>query len=278
MLTDFVSPGFFDLFKLPRLEGRDFSWDDGPGKPAVALVSASLARALFPAGDVIGRHIRVAGPERRDVEVIGVVADAPYGKLDDPRPLVVFRPILQETAKAQFPMAYVRATGDFATVRDGYTRVVKSLGHRSLRAFITSSEWVDHALLQERFTAGLATFAAALTILLACMGGYGLLAYSVTARVREIGVRMALGAARGTVVWMIVRDGLAIAVPGVLIGAPCAWAAARLVRARLYGIDPGDPQMLLIAAAVFLATVLAASLLPALRASRVEPIEALREK
>ena len=278
VLTDFVSPGFFDLFKLARLQGRDFSWDDGPGKPAVALISASLARALFPAGDAVGQHMRVAGPERRDLEVIGVVADAPYRKLDDPRPLVVFRPILQETAKAQFPMAYVRASGDVATVRDGYTRVVKSLGHRSLRGFITSSEWVDHALVQERLTAGLATFAAALPILLACMGVYGLLAYSVTARVREIGVRMALGAARRTVVWMIVRDGLAIAVPGVLIGAPCAWAAARLVRARLYGIDPGDPRMLLIAAAILLSTALAASLLPALRASRVEPIEALREE
>jgi predicted permease len=278
VLPEFVSPGFFDLFRLPRLQGRDFSWDDGPGKPAVALVSASLARALFPAGDAIGRHIRLAGPERRDVEVIGVVGDAPYGKLDDPRPFVVFRPILQEMARSQFPMAYVRASGDFATVRDGYTRVVKALGHRSLRPFTTSSEWVDHALLQERFTAGLATFAAAITILLACMGVYGLLAYAVTARVREIGVRLALGAARGTVVWMIVRDGLAIAVPGVLLGAPCAWAAARLVRAQLYGIAPSDSRTLLIAAATSLATVLAASLLPALRASRVAPVEALREE
>jgi ABC-type antimicrobial peptide transport system permease subunit len=175
-------------------------------------------------------------------------------------------------------MAYVRATGDLATAREGYTRVVKSLGHRALRGFITSEEWVDHALLQERFIAGLATFAAALTILLACIGVYGLLAYSVTARVREIGVRLALGAARGAVVWMIVRDGLAIAVPGVLIGAPCAWAAARFVRARLYGIAPGDPRTLLVAAAIFLATALAASLLPALRASRVAPVEALREE
>jgi len=278
VLTEFVSPGFFDLFRLPRLSGRDVSWDDGLEKPAVALVSASLARALFPASDAVGQRIRIAGPERRDVEIVGVVADAPYGKLDDPRPLVVFRPIMQEVARAQFPMAYVRASGDLATVRDGYTRVIKSLGHRSLRGFITSSEWIDRALLQERFLAGLATFAAALTILLACMGVYGLLAYSVTARVREIGVRLALGAARGTVVWMIVRDGLAIGVPGVLIGAPCAWAAARLVRAQLYGIAPDDPRTLLIAAATFLATVLAASLLPALRASRVAPVEALREE
>jgi ABC-type antimicrobial peptide transport system permease subunit len=185
---------------------------------------------------------------------------------------------MQEVARAQFPMAYVRASDDLATVRDGYTRVVKSLGHRSLRGFITSSEWVDHALLQERFTAGLATFAAAITILLACIGVYGLLAYSVTARVREIGVRLALGAERKAVVWMIVRDGLAIALPGVLIGAPCAWAAARLVRAQLYGIAPGDPRTLVIAAAILSATVLAASLLPALRASRVAPVEALREE
>jgi putative ABC transport system permease protein len=278
ILTEFVSPGFFDLFRFQLLKGRDVSWDDGPGKPAVALISASLARAAFPAGNEIGQHIRIAGPDRREVEVIGVVADAPYVKLDDPTPLVVFRPIMQETARTQFPIAYVRATGDLATVRDGYTRVIKSLGHRSLRGFITSSEWVDGALVQERFTAALATSAAALTVLLSCMGVYGLLAYSVTARKREIGVRVALGATRGTVVWIIVRDGLAIAVPGVLIGAPCAWAAARLVRAQLYGVAPGDPRTLLFGAAILLATVLAASLLPARRASRVEPIVALRDE
>ncbi len=100
---------------------------------------------------------------------------------------VVFRPILQDMARSQFPMAYVRASGDLATVRDGYTRVVTALGHRSLRSFMTSSEFVDSALLRERFTTALATFAAALTSLLGCMGVYGLLAYSVTARIREIG-------------------------------------------------------------------------------------------
>jgi putative ABC transport system permease protein len=278
VLPEFVSPGFFDLFRLPLLQGRDVSWDDGPGKPAVALLSASLARALFPAGDAVGRHIRVVGPERREVDVIGVVADAPYGKLDDPHPFVAFRPILQEMARSQFPMAYVRASGDLATVRDGYTRVVKALGHRSLRGFMTSSEFVGSALVRERFTAALATFAAAITMLLACMGVYGLLAFSVTARIREIGVRLALGATRGEVVRMIVRDGLAIAVPGVLVGAACAWTAGRLVRAQLYGIAPGDRRTLLIAAAASLATVLAASWLPALRASRVAPVEALREE
>ena len=278
ILTEFVSPGFFELFRFDVLEGRDVSWDDGPGTHAVALISASLARAVFPAGNEIGQRLRIAAPEGREVEVIGVVEDAPYVTLDDPRPRVVFRPIMQETARTQFPMAYVRATGDLATVREGYARVITSLGHRSLRGFTTSSEWVDGALVQERFMAALATFAASLTLLLACLGVYGLLAYSVSARTREIGVRMALGAMRRSVVGLVVKDGLAIAVPGVLIGAGLAWAAARLVRAQLYGIAPGDPRTLLFGAAVLLVTVIVAALPPALRASRVAPTEALREE
>lgn len=274
-----VSPGFFDLFRVPRLQGRDISWNDGPGSPDVALISASLARVLFPDGDAVGRHLRLTGPERRDIEVIGVVGDAPYGKLDDPRPYVVFRPVLQELERSQFPMAYVRSrSDDLAPVRDGYARVIKDLGHRSLRGFMSSSAYVDSALLRQRFTAGLASVVAAITILLACLGVYGLLAYSVTARVREIGVRLALGAAPGNVVWMVVRDGLAIAVPGVLVGAACAWAAARIVQAQLYGVAPGDPRTLLLAGLVSLATAVAAAWLPALRASRVTPVDALRDE
>lgn len=278
VMTDYVSPGFFDLFRLQLLKGRDVSWDDSLENPGVAVISASLARALFPAGNEIGQRIWIDGPNRRDVEVIGVVADAPYFTLSDPSPLVVFRPITQEVARAQFPMAYVRATGDLAAVRGGYTRVITSLGHRALRGFITSPDWVDGALLRERFMARLSAFAAVLTVLLACIGVYGLLAYSVAARTREIGVRVALGATREAIVWMIVRDGLAIAVPGVLIGAPCAWAAARFVRAQLYGISPDNPRTLVIAAAILLTTVVVSSLFPARRASRVSPLEALREE
>src|SRR5262249_17095877 len=114
-LPECVSPGFFDLFKMPRLQGRDITWDDGPAKPNVALLSASLAHALFPSGDAVGQHIRLTGSQGRDLEVIGIVADAPYGRLEDPHPFVVFRPILQDMARSQFPMAYVRASGDLAT-------------------------------------------------------------------------------------------------------------------------------------------------------------------
>ena len=213
----------------------------------------------------------------KEFEIIGVVADAAIGRIRDPHQPVVFRPILQEPAQAQFPLAHVRVTGDLKTVRDGYARAVASQGRHFVRAVFTVDQWLDYALLRERLTAGLSTFAGVLTVVLACIGIYGLLAYAVTARVREIGVRLALGATRATIVRMIVRDGLAVAVPGIVIGVPCALAAARLVRSQLYGIAPNDLPTIIGAAAIFVLTSLIASLLPALRASKIDPMVALRE-
>lgn len=277
-LTELVSPGFFNMFGFSRLRGRDFTWDDDTSAPPVALVSASLAHTLFPGTDAIGRRIRLSGPATKPTEIVGVVADAPIGKIREPHQPVVFRPMLQELAKAQFPMVHVRVTGDTAMVRDGLGRVLGTLGHRSVRGLYTSDEWVDHALLQERFTAGVATFAALLTLVLACIGVYGLLAYAVTARVREIGVRLALGATRGAVIRMIVREGLMVAVPGVLLGVPCALASAWLVRSQLYGISLSDPLTLVGASAIFIGIGVAASVAPASRASKIDPMEALRQE
>jgi ABC-type antimicrobial peptide transport system permease subunit len=124
----------------------------------------------------------------------------------------------------------------------------------------------------------LSTFGAALVVFLACMGLYARLAYAVGSRVREIGVRMALGASRTSVVQMIVRDGLIVVVPGVLIGVPFALAAATLVRSQLYGLAPNDPATIVGAAAVFTVTGFVAALLPALRASKIDPMDALRQE
>jgi predicted permease len=278
-LVEFVSPGFFDTFGIARLRGRDFTWDDDGRAPMVAIVSDSLARTLFPTGDVIGRRVRVSsGPARTDVEIVGVVADAPIGGVREPHLAVVFRPMMQDLTRAQWPMTHVRASGDLKAVRDAYVRVVESQGHHFVPALFRLDEWIDFALLQERLIAGLATYAAALAIFLACIGLYGLLAYAVASRVREIGVRMALGARRTVVVRMIVRDGLIVVVPGVLIGVPCALAAATLVRSQLYGVAPNDPATIIGAAAVFTVTGFVAALLPALRASKIDPMDALRQE
>jgi putative ABC transport system permease protein len=278
-LTEFVSPGFFDTFGIQRLRGRDFTWADDTRAPPVVMVSEALAHTLFPDSEAMGRRLRMSSAlATKEFEIIGVVADTAIGKIREPHQSVVFRPILQEPTRAQVPMAHVRVTGDLKIVRDGYVRVVESQGRHFVRGLFTLNEWVDYALLQERLTAGLSTFAGLLTVVLACIGVYGLLAYAVTSRTRDIGVRLALGATRTEVVRMIVREGLAIAVPGVVVGVPCALAAARLVRSQLYGVGPNDPSTLMSASAVFILTGVVASLVPALRASKIDPMKALRQE
>lgn len=278
-LTEFVTPGFFDMFGIARFRGRDFTWDDDGRAPAVAIVSESLARTLFPTGDVVGRRLRISSePAATEVEIVGLVADAPIGGIREPHPAVVFRPMMQDLMRAQAPMTFVRVNGDVTAVRDAYVRVVDSRGRHYVRALFTLDQWIDFSLLRERVIAGLSTFGAALVVFLACMGLYAQLAYAVGSRVREIGVRMALGASRTSVVRMIVRDGLIVVVPGVLIGVPCALAAATVVRSQLYGLAPYDPATIIGAAAVFTATGLVAALLPALRASKIDPMDALRQE
>jgi putative ABC transport system permease protein len=278
-LTEFVSPGFFSMFGIPRLRGRDFTWtDDGRALPVV-LINEGLAHRLFTGDEAIGQRLRAwSGRTTKEFQIIGVVADAAIGTIREPHQPVVFRPILQEPARARFALAHMRVTGDLKTVRDASVRAIASQGRHFVRAVFTMEEWVDHALLQERLTAALSMFAGGMTLALACIGVYGLLAYAVTSRIREIGVRLALGATHAQVVRMIVREGLAIAVPGVAIGIPCALVAARLVRSQLYGVVPNDPSTITGAAVVLVLTSVVASLLPALRASKIDPSEALRQE
>jgi predicted permease len=278
-LTEFISPGFFDMFRVARLRGRDFTWDDDERSPAVAIVSESLARKLYPDGEVVGRHVRVSvGPTRTDLAIVGVVADVPIGGIREPNMAVVYRPMMQELTRAQAPNAFVRVSSDSAAVREAYVGVVDSQRRHLVRGLFTLEEWIGFSLLRESFIARLSLSAAVLVVLLACIGLYAQLAYAVASRVREIGVRMALGASRASVLLMIVRDGLFVVVPGVLIGVPCALAAGTLVRSQLYGLGANDPTTIVRAAVVFTVTGFAAALLPALRASKIDPIDTLRQE
>jgi predicted permease len=278
-IIEVISPGFFELFGISRLRGRDLEWSDGESAPAVAVVSHSLAEKLFDRGDAVGQRLAItSGRTRSEVAIVGIVADAPIVNIRDRHIAVVYRPMMQDLTAAPSPMAHVRVTGDVATVRREYVNAVNALGRQVVLGLFTMDEWVDNALLQERLLAGVASFGAALAIVLACVGIFGLLAYSVAARVREIGVRMSVGATRAAVVALIVREGLIVVLPGIVIGIPLALAAARLVRSRLYGISDGDPWAMLWASGVFVVAGGLAALLPALRASRIQPIEALRHE
>jgi putative ABC transport system permease protein len=278
-LTEYVSPGFFDTFGITRLRGRDFTWHDDADAPSIAIISDSLRRRLFGEAEVIGRRVRVSSESARsDVEVVGVVADSAIGSIREPHRPVLFRPMMQDLAHAQVPMAHVRVDGDVAVVRDAYIGIVGSQGHHFVRGLSTLDESVDKALLQERLISGLSTCAATLAVLLACIGIYGLLAYTVTRRLAEIGVRMALGATRGAIVRMVLRDGLAVAGCGVLMGVPCALAAGQLVRSQLYGVAPSDPFTIIGAALVFVLTGSIAAFLPAVRAANIDPMGALKQE
>jgi predicted permease len=278
-LTEFVSPGFFNLFGIARLRGRDFTWADDAGASSVVMISESVARRLFGGDDAVGRHLRGSvGRTTKEFEVVGVVADTAIGTIREPHQPVVFRPILQEATQARFPLAHVRVTGDVNTARDQYAKAVASQGRHFVRAVFTADQWVDYALLQERLTATLSAFAGLLTVVLASIGVYGSLAYAVTARSREMSLRLALGATRGSVIRMIVRDGLMVTMPGVLIGILCALAAGSVIRSQLYGVGPNDPSVIIGASVIFVVTAVIASFLPAFRASRADPIEALRQE
>lgn len=277
-MTEFISPGFFDIAGIPRLRGRDFDWTDSTQTQPVAIVSESVASQLSSAERLMGKELQITtnGVATR-VTVVGIVADAPIGRLDDPHVPVVFRPFPQNLTQAAVPIAHVRVVGDLTTVRDGYVKAVNSLGRHSVRALFTMDSWVDDALLQERLVAGVSTSAAFLSLLLAALGIFGALGYAVTARVREIGIRMSIGATPWSITQMVVREGLVVAVAGVLVGGPLAFMASRLMGSLLYGISPGDPRTIIAASTLFIIVSIVAAAVPALRAARVRPLEALRQ-
>ena len=274
-----VTPGFFDLFGISRLRGRDFAWTDHARGTPVGILSASLAARLFPEGDAIGRDVQMTqlGTVTR-FTVVGLAEDAPIGRLDEPNVPVVYRPITQDLSRAIVPLAHVRVDGDLAAARENYVAAVNALGRHEVRALFTMDQWVRDALLQQRLVAGTSTAAAALAVGLASIGIFALLTFTVTARVREFGIRMSVGATRQSILAMMLRDGLWVVAAGVLIGVALAIGGSRFVRSLLYGVSATDPTMQVSAALAFVVVGVAAAWLPAWRASRTDPAVALRHE
>jgi predicted permease len=268
-----VSPGFFETLGIPVRSGRDFTWSDRSRASGVTIISESLARRLFPSGDALGQRVRIGvAPQRQSLEVVGLVADAHMYDLKDNNTSGVYVAALQDPAR-DAKCLVIRGTG-FS--HEALNAAVYSLGHEQITATQTLTYITDRVLLQERLTAMLAGFFGALALLLASVGLYGLMSYAVSQRTREIGIRLALGAAPARVTTDVMRDGLAIAGAGVAIGFPVALVAVQLVKSLLFGITPFDPLTSLIAPLSLVAVAALASLFPARRASRVDPILALR--
>jgi putative ABC transport system permease protein len=274
-----VRDGYFATFGTPLVAGRDVAAEDVAGAPAVAVVNRAFARKFFAGAPALGRtfRIREGAGESAPIEVVGVVGDAKYSSLDEEPPPTIYRPAMQVEAFGSAYSFEVRSAKPPAVVAAAVRRTLAAVAPAATYELTSLSEQLARTLGRPRVLAMLSGFFGALALLLAMIGLYGTLAYTVTRRRAEIGLRMALGAAAGRVLRSIVGEAGRLVVAGIAVGALVTVAATRWLAAFLYGVTPTDPRSLAAAAALLALTGLGAALLPALRATRVQPSEILRE-
>ncbi|HEY6304488.1 MAG TPA: ABC transporter permease [Terriglobales bacterium] len=273
-----IWPGFFNTLGIRLLRGHGFQLSDDAKHPHVAIVSESLAERLFPHGDAVGQHVRYSfWAEFQNLEIIGVAEDARIFDLRDAAPAVIYVSDLQLPAQWGPDLnLYVRAKENPEALAKSISHEVDSLGHEYPLRTATVDQMVSRFLVNERVIALLSGFFAALALLLASIGLYGLMSYGVTRRTREIGVRVALGAQQGSVRWMILCETLSITLFGIAIGIPSGVAATRLIASMLFGLSPADLSTIVTACVLLLAVAFVAGYLPARKASSIDPILALR--
>lgn len=269
-----IGPRFFETLSTPLLAGRDFTEQDSQGAPRVVVVSEALAREFFPNESAIGHQIQI--DQGAPAEIVGVVKTMKYERLRETPHSIVFEPYGQNLDNAGAAYLEVRGArglgGLAAAVRGVVAETVRQVPVETL----TLNEWVNQFLTEDRLTAVLASGFGLLATLLAAVGLYGVMAYSVTQRTAEIGVRMALGAQRANVLRLVLREGAMLLLVGVAVGLPLAVGLGRFVASMLFNLTPSDPATLMGATGILAVTALAAAYLPARRAAAVDPMVALR--
>ncbi len=274
-----VMPGAFRTMGIDLLRGRNFNWQDDDHAPRVAMVSQNFAEQWFPKGDAIGQQLDITTePKWHNLQIVGVVTNASLYDIRKHQPPTVYLPTMQYGDYMGYPFLLVQTQISPAALLAPLRQVIESQGHEYVSSVKTVGQEVDRSLLQERITAMLSAFFGGLALLLAAIGLYGLMAYNVTRRSREIGIRMALGARREAVQSMVLRETLWLALIGLAIGLPCAIAASRLIATMLYGIGANDPVTLVTVSLVLLAVAAIAGFVPARRAMRLDPMVALRHE
>jgi len=273
-----VGRQFFSIMTIPVVAGRAFNAQDTATSTPVAIVNQTLARKFFPNTSAIGRRFRTAdtGPGSTWIEIIGICADTRYHDMRDPVPPVHFDLYLQKPdfdGATYIIRTHLPADSIVPALRRAVQQIDPDLPVTEIR---TQKEQIAATMQQERMFASLTAGFGILALALACVGIYGIMAYTVSQRTNEIGIRLALGAARSRIRAMVLREAAWMAVTGVVIGLAAAFALMRLVQSMLYGLKPNDPTSLTASALILLAMALLAAWIPAMRASRVEPMEALR--
>jgi predicted lysophospholipase L1 biosynthesis ABC-type transport system permease subunit len=266
------------------LLGRDFSVVDTAGAPKVALINKTMEQYYFRGARSIGRHVTLgSGSGAETFEIVGVVKDSKYMTLREPAHRTIFTDCFQDATMAGSLTLELRTSGDPTAFVSAVRSAVGSLSNSVPVTDVgTLSAQVNRSITQERLVATLSGFFGGLALLLACIGLYGLMSYNVGTRTNEIGVRMALGAARGTVIRMVLREGLLLAAGGIVIGVPIALLTSHLAGAELatllFGLSATSVDALVLACAALLVSAALASYIPARRASHVDPMVALRHE
>ncbi len=277
-----ISPGFFAALGTPLLLGRDVTPADRDGAPRVVVVNERLAREVAGEGSPIGRRLHRKGtpgggpPE--EYEIVGVVENSKYLSLTEPVERIAYQPLAQVRRPAAGLQLFVRAPGADAGVIASLRRTVEEIVPGALLRFDGLSLLMDQSIVRERLMASLSGFFGLLAALLATVGLYGVVAYGVARRTHEIGIRMALGAGGKKIARMVVREALVLVAIGVGAGLVLALVAARLTSSLLFGVPPHDPVTLVLAVSLLGAVAVLASVLPAWRAARVDPMIALRDE
>jgi predicted permease len=279
-----ISTGYMSSLHIPILRGRDFSDADLAGRPAVILISESMARQLWPGEDALGKRLTLTFFPDAVREVIGIVGDVKLDGLDQTRPsATLYFPLDQVSEPStggwrSFPMTLVvrsasRSTGLVSAVSNAVHDVDREM---PLRDILTMDDLVANSLSQQRFNMLLLGAFAGLALLLAAVGIYSVLSYSVKRSVREIGIRLALGARLGDVLRMVVFEGMKPTLLGVAVGTAGALALGRVLSSLIYEVKPTDPITFLVVTALLAVIALLASIIPAYRATKVDPMVALR--
>ncbi len=274
-----VGPDYFKTLQIPLLAGREFDARDRAGAPQVAIVNEAFARKFLNGASSVGQRFwseaGVFDPETR-YEIVGLVRDTKYGDLREEFVPIAYFPRAQDQLAGPGDNFLIRSRLPQAETVAAVKRVLNEINPAITVSFQWFKPMIEATILRERLMATLSGFFGLLALLLACIGLYGILSYGVASRTNEIGIRMALGAGRRDVSWLILREALLLVIAGVVVGLPMIFAVTRLASTLLFGLTPTDPISLIFAALLMFTVAMVAGYLPARRATRVDPMEALR--
>ena len=279
-----VGPNFLTTMQVPILEGRDIDERDRPTSQKVAVISEEFARVNFPGRNPLGQHLMVWHDSEqtklaRDMEIVGVAKNARYGELKRETLPVVYITYNQGFPPPDEMMYALRTAGDPLSFVNSIRQVVQQADARlPVAAVTTQASQIESQMHNERILAELCTALAVLALAIACVGLYGTISYTVSRRTGEIGIRMALGARRGPIVWMVLRQVIVMAAVGLAISVPVALGTSKFVGSLLFGMRPNDPVAIVLAVMILVAAALLAGGIPARRASQIDPMTALRHE